>query len=269
MPVEPQPPAAGRLLSADAPPHWTAAALGGVRHAFFGRQGGVSTGIYASLNAGTGSNDDPSAAQENRRRIAAAFGASPNHLIGVHQVHSPTAVFVTEPWPSDRPHADALVTTKRGLVISVLTADCAPVLLADEEAGVIAAAHAGWKGAIGGVLESSIALMVEHGAARDRITAAIGPCIHQPSYEVGAEFAERFTEADPDYARFFASGRDGKFQFNLPAFCAARLVQAGVPDIETIPLDTYAEAEALFSHRRSVHEKAGDYGRNCAAIALL
>ncbi len=267
MPVEPQPPAASRLLS-EAPPHWTATALSGVRHAFFGRQGGVSTGIYASLNAGTGSNDDPAASQENRRRIAAAFGVAPDHLVGVHQVHSPTAAFVSAPRSGERPHADALVTTAPGLVISVLTADCTPVLLADKVAGVIGAAHAGWKGAIGGVLESTIALMLEHGAARERITAAIGPCIHQPSYEVGREFAERFTEADPDNARFFAPGRDGKFQFNLPAFCAARLVLAGVADIETIPLDTYAETDALFSHRRSVHEKAGDYGRNCSAIAL-
>lgn len=256
------------MINADAPPHWTAANLSGVRHAFFGRQGGVSTGIYASLNAGTGSNDDPAASQENRRRIAAAFNAQPDHLLGVHQVHSPTAVFVTSPWTSDRPHADALVTTKPGLVISVLTADCAPVLLADEKAGVIGAAHAGWKGAISGVLESAIALMQQHGAARERIKAAVGPCIHQNSYEVGPEFAERFAEADPANVRFFAPGRDGKVQFNLPAFCAAQLASAGVSQIEILPHDTYAAADTLFSHRRSVHEKAGDYGRNCAAIAL-
>lgn len=268
MPVEPQPPAARRLLNADAPPHWRARVLEGVRHGFFGSQGGVSTGIYTSLNAGTGSNDDPGASQENRRRIAAAFNAQPDRLIGVHQVHSLTAVFVTGPWTSERPHADALVTTTPGLVISVLTADCAPVLLADEQAGVIGAAHAGWKGAIGGVLESTIALMQQQGAARARIKAAIGPCIHQPSYEVGPEFAERFAEADAANARFFTPGRDGKFQFNLPAFCAARLAAAGIAAVETIPLDTYVEADALFSHRRSVHEKAGDYGRNCAAIAL-
>lgn len=268
MPLEPQPPTASRLLNAAAPPHWRASALTGVRHAFFGSQGGVSTGIYTSLNAGTGSNDDPAASQENRRRIAAAFDAQPDHLLGVHQVHSPTAVFVTGPWTSERPHADALVTTTPGLVISVLTADCAPVLLVDEKASVIGAAHAGWKGAIGGVLESAIALMQQHGAGPSRIKAAIGPCIHQPSYEVGPEFAERFTEADAANTRFFAPGRDGKLQFNLPAYCAARLAAAGIVDVETIPLDTYSAADALFSHRRSVHQKAGDYGRNCAAIAL-
>ncbi|MBC7767316.1 MAG: peptidoglycan editing factor PgeF [Phycisphaerales bacterium] len=268
MPVEPQPPAAGGLLSADAPPHWTANVLSGVRHGFFGRRGGVSGGIYASLNAGTGSRDDADATHENRTRIAATFGAPLDHLIGAHQVHSPTAVFVTAPWPGERPHADALVTTIPGLAISVLTADCAPVLLADTEAGVIAAAHAGWKGAIGGVLESAVALMQEHGADASRIDAAIGPCIHQASYQVGAEFEQRFRDADASYSRFFSPGRDGTFQFDLPGFCADRLAAAGVRRIETLPLDTYAHEDALFSHRRSVHRNEGDYGRNCAAIAL-
>jgi len=268
MPVEPQSSAAGRLLSPDAPPHWTAAALGGVRHAFFGRQGGVSTGIYASLNAGTGSKDDANATRENRRRIAASLGASAENLIGVHQVHSPTAVFVDAPWTGDRPHADALVTTRAGIVVSVLAADCAPVLLADAEAGVIAAAHAGWKGALGGVLESTVRLMQQHGAEPARTVAVIGPCIHQASYEVGPEFADRFTETSAAHARFFAPGRDGKLQFDLPGFCAFQLSQAGIGQIETLPLDTYARADALFSHRRSVHEQAGDYGRNCAAISL-
>jgi YfiH family protein len=266
MPVEPQPPAAGRLLSAEAPPHWTATALVGVRHAFFGRQGGVSTGIYASLNAGTGSNDDADAARENRRRIASAFAAPAERLVGVHQVHSPTALFVDAPWPGDRPHADALVTRTPGLVVSVLTADCAPVLLADRNAGVVAAAHAGWKGAVAGILENTVALMREHGAAH--ISAAIGPCIHQASYEVGAEFETRFRETSAGFARFFAPGRNGKFQFDLPAFCASRLEAAGVERVEVLPLDTYALASALFSHRRSVHESAGDYGRNCSAIVL-
>ena len=269
MPVEPEPPAPGRLLSAEAPPHWTAAAsLGGVKHAFFGRAGGVSTGIYASLNAGTGSHDDADAVRENRRRIAAAFAAPLERLIGVHQVHSPTAVFVDAPWSGERPHADALVTTTPGLVLSVLTADCTPVLLADETAGVIAAAHAGWKGALAGVLESTVALMQEKGAAPERIAAAIGPCIHQASYEVGMEFASRFGEARAEFARYFAPGSDGKLQFNLPGFCAERLREAGVGQIEILPLDTYAQPEALFSHRRSVHRAEGDYGRNCAAIAL-
>jgi YfiH family protein len=268
MPVEPQPPAASRLLSADAPPHWTAAALDGVKHAFFGRRGGVSTGIYASLNAGTGSHDDADAARENRRRIAAAFAAPPGHLLGVHQVHSPNAVLVEAPWSGDRPHADALVTTTPGLVLSVLSADCAPVLLADELHGVIAAAHAGWKGALAGVLESTVALMQEQGADPLHIVAAIGPCIHQPSYEVGPEFAARFAESNSRFERFFAPGRSGKLQFDLPGFCKDRLEWAGVAHVEVLPLDTCALADALFSHRRSVHESVGDYGRNCSAIAL-
>ena len=267
MPVEPQPPPASRLLSADAPPHWRAAALAGVKHAFFGRRGGVSTGIYASLNAGTGSKDAAEAARENRRRIAAAFGG-PEHLLGVHQVHSPVAVAIDAPWPGERPHADALVTTKPGLILSVLSADCAPVLLADRSAGVIAAAHAGWKGALAGVLQNTVALMHAHGAAPERIAAAIGPCIHQASYEVGGEFAARFIEADRAYARYFAPGRDGRRQFDLPGFCADRLREAGVESIEILPLDTYALADALFSHRRAVHRSEGDYGRNCSAICL-
>jgi hypothetical protein len=252
-------------VTSSAPPHWSAGVLAGVKHAFFGREGGVSAGIYASLNAGTGSRDDAGAVRENRRRIAAAFGAPAEHLIGVHQVHSPHAVFVEEPWSGERPHADALVTTAPGLVLSVLTADCAPVLLADEIAGVIAAAHAGWKGALAGVLERAVALMQRHGAEPARIAAAIGPCIHQASYEVGPEFEARFAAAD---ARFFAPGQGDRRLFDLPGFCAQRLAQLGVARIEVLPLDTYAEPARLFSHRRAVHGNAGDYGRNCAAIAL-
>ncbi len=264
MPVEPQPTRARGILSD--PPHWSANVLGGVRHAFFGREGGVSAGIYASLNAGTGSRDDPAAIAENRRRIAAAFDAPPTQLIGVHQVHSPDAVFVTTPWPGERPHADALVTTTPGLVLSVLTADCAPVLMADTEASVIAAAHAGWKGALTGVLESTVALMRAHGARR--IAAAIGPCIHQASYEVGPEFEARFRDAALANARFFIPGDGDRRRFDLPGFCAYRLGALGLTQVETLPLDTYPAPAALHSHRRSVHEKLGDYGRNCAAIAL-
>ncbi len=234
-----------------------------MRHGFFGREGGASVGIYASLNAGTGSRDDPAAIAENRRRIAAAFGAG--QLIGVHQVHSPDAVFVREPWPGERPHADTLVTTTPGLVLSILTADCAPVLLADRAAGVIGAAHAGWKGALGGVLEACVALMRAHGA-RD-IAAAIGPCIHQASYEVGSEFVARFVGANPAYARFFIAGVGEKSHFDLPGFCAARLAALGIKT-DIVALDTYAHLEQFHSHRRSVHEKHVDYGRNCAAIAL-
>ncbi|MBY0563552.1 MAG: peptidoglycan editing factor PgeF [Hyphomonadaceae bacterium] len=254
-------------MGADAPSHWSARALPGVRHGFFGRGGGVSTGIYAGLNAGIGSNDDPSAVKENRRRIAAAFGVAPSHLVGVHQVHSPHAVFLDSPWPGERPEADALVTTTPGLVLSVLTADCAPVLFADEASGVIGAAHAGWKGALGGVLETTVALMREHGADATRIRAAIGPCIHQKSYEVGPEFRARFVDADAAYARFFAPSAGDRHQFDLPGFCAARLAALGV-DAEIVDADTYALPDALFSHRRSVHLGEGDFGRNCSAIKL-
>jgi polyphenol oxidase len=247
------------------PPAWTSSALAGVRHGFFGREGGVSTGIYASLNAGTGSHDDPEAVAENRRRIATAFGVEPTHLIGAHQVHSPDAVLVGAPWTGERPHADALVTARPGLALSILTADCAPVLLADTEAGVIGAAHAGWKGALTGVLEACVALMREHGA-RD-IKAAIGPCIQQASYEVGPEFVARFLATDPVYARFFIAGVGEKSHFDLPGFCTARIAKLGI-ESEISALDTYALPAQLHSHRRSVHEKLGDYGRNCAAITL-
>jgi polyphenol oxidase len=262
MSIEPRPSPACGILSD--PPSWSAGALAGVKHGFFGRAGGVSTGIYASLNAGTGSNDDPDAVAENRRRIAAAFGAPATQLVGVHQVHSPDAVFIDSPWPGERPHADALVATTPGLVLSVLTADCTPVLLADTEAGVIGAAHAGWKGALHGVLESVVRLMHERGARN--IAAAIGPCIHQASYEIGPEFEARFSEGDA--ARYFAPGAGDRRLFDLPGFCADQLRRLGIAEIETLPLDTYAHAAALHSHRRSVHEKLGDYGRNCAAIML-
>jgi len=245
------------------PPAVTAQALAGVKHGFFGREGGVSAGIYSSLNAGTGSNDDPEAVSENRARIAAAFGAE--NLIGVHQVHSPDAVFVSAPWAGERPHADALVTTTPGLVISVLTADCAPVLFADAAAGVVAAAHAGWKGAIGGVLEATVSLMRHHGA-RD-IRAAIGPTIHQASYEVGPEFEAKFRDANAAYGAFFAPGGNGKAHFDLPAFCAARLAALGI-EAEISPHDTYVDPARWHSARRAGHQGDPDYGRNCAAIAL-
>ncbi len=266
MSLKPEPAPARRLLSAGAPPHFTAGALAGVRHGFFGREGGVSTGIYASLNAGTGSNDDPNATRENRRRIAAGFGIDPAQLVGVHQVHSPNVVTISAPFPGQRPHADALVTTTPSLVLSVLTADCAPVLLADAQSGVIAAAHAGWRGALGGVLDATIAAMRAAGA-RD-IAATIGPCIHQQSYEVGPEFEAAFSTADPTHARFFVAGEGDRMRFDLPGFCASRLDALGVARIEVLEHNTYADPQRLFSHRRSVHAREDDYGRNCAAIAL-
>jgi polyphenol oxidase len=253
-------------LSTASPLAFRAEVLAGVRHGFFGREGGVSGGIYTSLNAGTGSDDDPASVAENRARIADALGVARTRLIGVHQVHSPIAVFVDAPWTGERPQADALVTTTRGLAISVLTADCTPVLLADANAGVVGAAHAGWKGALGGVLESAVALMRSNGATR--IVAAIGPCIHQASYEVGPEFEAAFVARDAGFARYFMAGKGDRRLFDLPAFCADRLKQAGVAEIETLPLDTYTQESRLFSHRRSVHRKEPGYGRNCAAIAL-
>lgn len=268
MSLESKSPAAGGLLSEGSPPAWRSGTLAGVRHGFFGREGGVSRGVYASLNAGTGSNDDAAAVGENRYRIAKAFGLPATHLIGVHQVHSPKAVFVSGLWAGERPHADALVTTTPGLAISVLTADCAPILLADAQAGVIAAAHAGWKGALGGVIEATVRLMRENGASAGRIAAAIGPCIHQTSYEVGPEFKARFLEVAADNARYFAQGEGDRALFDLPGYCLSRLAAAGVGRAEVLPLDTYALPRQLHSHRRSVHEEAGDYGRNCSVIAL-
>lgn len=268
MPVQPQPAPASRILKPDTPPAWTAQRLAGVRHGFFGREGGVSRGVYASLNAGSGSNDDPAAVAENRRRIALAFDAPASHLVGVHQVHSAHAVFVDAPWRGERPHADALVATTGEIVLSVLTADCAPVLFADAEAGVVGAAHAGWRGALDGVLEATVELMCANGARSDRIRAAIGPCIHQRSYEVGPEFEARFIAAAAEYARFFKAGAADRRQFDLPGFCLARLRAAGLVEVEVLPLDTCALAERFHSNRRSLHEGAQDYGRNCAAIAL-
>lgn len=266
MPIEPQSAATGRLLST--PPSSRADVFAGVKHGFFGREGGVSKGIYASLNAGTGSGDDAANVLENRARIAAAFGIERDHLVGVHQVHSPAAVFVDGPWQGERPHADALVTTTAGLAISVLTADCAPVLLVDSEASVIGAAHAGWKGALEGVLQRTVIAMIARGADPARIAAAIGPCIQQQSYEVGPEFEARFVEMDTSFASYFVPGSGDRRFFDLPRFCVGRLRTAGVTNVEVLPLDTYAESTRLHSHRRSVHEKAGDYGRNCSVIML-
>lgn len=269
MSIEPQPAAASRLLNADAPPHARATVLAGVRHGFFGRRGGVSSGLYESLNAGTGSDDDPQAARENRRRIAAAFDAPVEKLIGVHQVHSPEAVFVDAPWADARPHADALVTTQKGLVLSVLTADCAPVLLADVKAGVIGAAHAGWRGALAGVLQRTVGTMIENGAAPATIVAAIGPCIQRRSYVVRNDLRRAFLLADAENKRFFTILHPGdQFWFDLPRYCAAQLEALGIGEIEAIEHDTYPSGSVYFSNRRSAHQGHSDYGRNCSAIAL-
>lgn len=265
MPIQSQPAAARRLLGADAPPALAAPTLADLPHGFFGRAGGVSVGIYASLNAGPGSRDDSAHVAENRRRVAAAFGVAPERLIGLHQVHSAEALLASAPWPGARPEADGVVTTTPGLVLSVLTADCAPVLLADVAAGVIGAAHAGWKGAFAGVLDRVVALMRQAGARR--ITAAIGPSIQQKSYEVGPEFQARFLAADAADARFFAPGEGDRVLFDLPGYCLARLTRLGVT-ATALANDTFAEEPGFFSHRRSLRAQEPDYGRNVSAIAL-
>lgn len=242
--------------------------LPGLRHGWFGRQGGVSKGVYATLNAGPGSKDDPAAVAENRRRIAAWFGEDPDHLLTAFQVHSPDVAVVDGPWSGDRPQVDALVTKTPGVILGVLTADCAPVLLADPAARIVAAAHAGWKGAIGGVLQNTVAAMVALGADPTRIRAVVGPTIQQNSYEVGPEFVDRFLSRDPAHSRFFVPGAAGKAQFDLPAFCVTQLQQAGVNSVAALPRDTYAEVDAWHSHRRTVHESLSDYGRNCGAIEI-
>jgi YfiH family protein len=249
------------------PPCFTSPAfarLDGIRHGFFGREGGVSTGLYASLNAGPGSKDAPEAVAENRARIASRVGITPAHLVSLYQVHSPAAVRVDAPFTEPRPQADAMVSATPGLALGILTADCAPILFADEAAGVIGAAHAGWRGALGGVIEACAELMETCGASRKNIRAAIGPCIHQPSYEVGPDFKAAFAGAEA----FFKPGRGDRLLFDLPGYCAMRLTAAGIAQIDVLPFDTYSEPQALFSHRSSVHQNEPDYGRNCAVIAL-
>ncbi|MEH2567010.1 peptidoglycan editing factor PgeF [Bradyrhizobium sp. AZCC 2289] len=243
-------------------------AIPGLRHAFSTREGGVSGGIYESLNGGLGSNDDPAHVAENRRRMAAQMGVAPEHFLSVHQTHSPDVVVATGPWQGDKPRADALVTRTEGIAIGVTAADCGPILLVDPAARVIGAAHAGWKGALTGVLESTVAAMEKLGADRGGIVAAIGPLIRQHSYEVGGEFVERFLDADADNAVFFIpSVRDGHAMFDLAGFIRMRLENAGVLMIDDIGVDTYSD-ERFYSYRRSVHRGETDYGRHIHAIAL-
>jgi len=244
-------------------------AIPGLRHAFFSREGGVSDGIYASLNGGLGSNDDPAAVAENRRRMAEQMGVPPSHFLGVHQIHSPDAVVATGPWQgASRPRADSIVTRTEGLAIGITAADCGPLLLVDPDARVIGAAHAGWKGALTGIVESTIEVMEKLGAERAGIVAAIGPLIRQPSYEVGNEFVERFMEEDAENTLFFLpAAREGHAMFDLAGFIRARLENAGVLVIDDIGIDTYSD-ERFFSYRRSVHRKEPDYGRHVHAIVL-
>jgi YfiH family protein len=243
-------------------------AIPGLRHAFFTREGGVSGGIYQGLNGGLGSNDDAAHVAENRRRMAARMGVAPERFLSVHQIHSPDAVVATGPWSGPKPRADAMVTRTEGLAIGVTAADCGPVLLVDPAARVIGAAHAGWKGALTGVIESTVAAMENLGAARGGTVAAIGPMIRQHSYEVGGEFVERFLDADADNAAFFIpSDRTGHSMFDLAGFIRMRLENAGVLMIDDLGVDTYSD-ERFYSYRRSVHRKEPDYGRHVHAIAL-
>jgi YfiH family protein len=245
-----------------------AGALAGVPHGFLGRRGGVSTGELAGLNVGYGSKDDRQAIDENRRRAIDAVlpGAA---LATVHQVHSAEVVYATGPWPQDqRPYADALVTATPNLLLGILTADCAPVLFADAEARVVGAAHAGWKGALAGVTDTTIAAMEQLGASRERIIAAVGPCIAQPSYEVDDTFRARFIDADPVNARFFSQEEGGKPHFALEDYVVDRLQRAGIAQVEALAIDTYADPERFFSYRRATHRGEADYGRQIALIGL-
>lgn len=245
-----------------------AAALDGVPHGFLGRRGGLSRGIHAGLNVGLGSDDDHATVAANRALACDAVlpGAA---LVSVHQIHSADVVTATAPFPDDaRPHADALVTDRPGLLLGIVTADCVPVLAADAEAGVVGAAHAGWKGAIGGVTDALVAAMERLGAQRNRIAAATGPCIGRASYEVDDAFAERFAADDPANERFFSAGRAGHHMFDIEAYVAARLAAAGVGRVETLGLDTYAAPERFFSYRRATHRGEPGYGRQISLIGL-
>ena len=247
------------------------ATLKRVRHAFFTRAGGVSEGVYASLNGGLGSNDDRAHVNENRKRMTAALEVAEGALAMAFQVHSPDAVVATHPWTRDgRPRADAVLTTTPGLAVGVTIADCGPVLLADEAAGVVGAVHAGWKGALDGVIESAVAAMEKLGAQRTRIVAAIGPMIRKESYEVGPEFIARFRADDPGNRCYFATAEQpGHAMFDLPRYIARKLLLARVGMIQDLGLDTYADETHFYSYRRSVHRKEADYGRLVAAIALM
>jgi len=245
-------------------------ALDGIRHAFFTRAGGVSDGVYASLNGGVGSDDSPAKVTENRARMAKALGVAPERFLTCYQIHSPQVVVAETPWtPADRPRADAIVTRVTGLAIGVSTADCGPLLFADTNARVIGAAHAGWRGALTGVIEATIAAMEKLGAARDRMTAVAGPMIRQPSYEVGQDLIDRFVAADPDNDRFFApAGRPGHAMFDLAGYVVDRLRRAGIAQVEDLGHCTYADPAQFYSYRRTTHRAEPDYGRHVNAIAL-
>ena len=241
----------------------------GVRHGFFTREGGVSSGLYDSLNVGVGSRDDPAAVAENRARVAGWFGGTADDLASCYQIHSAVARVAEAGWKGERPEGDATVSASKGVICGVLTADCAPVLLADAEAGVVGAAHAGWKGALGGIVHSTVTAMQALGARPDRMVAVVGPCIGLESYEVGADFQERFEHHDPGSTRFFQPGAtDDRRQFDLPGFVLWRLEQAGVGDAAWTGHDTRIDAQRFFSNRRAHLAGEPDFGRMMSAISL-
>lgn len=247
----------------------------GLRHAFFTRQGGVSKGIYASLNGGIGSEDDKADVAENRARMAAHLGVMPDHLVSLYQIHSPTCLEVTQPWGAgERPQADAMVTRKKGIALGIGTADCGPVLFADPKVQVIGAAHSGWKGAKGGVLEATIDRMEALGARRERIIAVLGPMLSQKNYEVGPEFLANFLAEDAANIRFFAKNGQGLGEkadhplFDLPGYISMRLARAGIGTIEDLAFCTYADPERFYSYRRKTHLREADYGRLISAIVV-
>lgn len=244
--------------------------LKGIRHAFFTRKGGVSEGVYASLNGGVGSDDAPENVAENRARMANALGVTLDRLLTPYQIHSPDVVVVHAPWEHEaRPRADALVTRTTGLAIGISTADCGPLLFADAQGGVIGAAHAGWRGAFSGIIEATLDAMEKFGASRKRIAAALGPTIRQPNYEVGPEFVDRFMQADKANGRYFVpSGRDGHALFDLPGFIADRIRAAGIGNFEDLGRCNYAEPEHFYSYRRMSRLGESDYGRHISAITL-
>ena len=244
--------------------------LDGINHAFFTRQGGASNGIYASLNGGQGSQDDPAAVAVNRERMAGFMGVPTDHLLSCWQIHSADVVTVTTPWTRDqRPKADGMVTNRSGLCLAIATADCGPVLFADQEAQVIGACHSGWKGALTGILEATLDGMEALGAKRARIHAVLGPTISARAYEVGPEFAARFIRANPAFAAFFTpSPKEGHHMFDLPAFIGHRLQQAEVGSFTNLDRCTYGEPELFYSYRRTTHHNEPDYGRLMATIAL-
>jgi hypothetical protein len=245
-------------------------ALPGVRHAFFTRAGGVSEGVYESLNGGVGSRDELARVNENRTRMARHLGAAPDRLLVPFQIHSAEALDVAEPWSADaRPRCDGLVTATQGLAIGVTGADCGMLLFADSRAAVVGACHAGWKGALAGMIEATVARMETLGAKRSDIHVALGPAIGPQSYEVGPEFVAQFVSVERDYAQYFSpSLRDGRSMFDLPGFIAMRVERTGVASFESLEIDTYADETRCFSYRRSVHRNEADYGRLVSAITL-